>query len=310
MLDLDHSAQLLRLLAEPTRLRLLLLLGEEALSVAEITSVTQLTQSRISTHLARLREAGLVYDERAGAGARYRVEPSHWPSDFAPLWQLLSERVDDDQIARDRERAAEIVRRRSRVGGWAESVAGRMERQYSPGRTWEAISRSIIECVSFGRVLDVGSGDGVLAELLCEHAAQFTCLDLSPGVIEAARQRLADRANVDFQVGDMHALPFADGVFDSVFMLHALSYSADPASAVAEAARVITPGGRLVVATIAEHEHAATVAAYDHVNLGFQPPQIAAWLSEAGLSVDACAERARERHPPYFRLITASATLR
>ncbi len=310
MLDLDHSAQLLRLVAEPTRLRLLLLLGEEALSVAEITAVTQLTQSRISTHLARLREAGLVSDERIQGSARYRVAPADWPSDFAPLWTLLSERVDDDQIARDRERAEEIVRRRSHAGGWAESVAGRMERQYSPGRTWEAMSRSVIECVRFGQVLDIGSGDGVLAELLCERSARFTCLDLSPAVIEAARRRLADQPNVDYRIGDMHALPFASTVFDSVFMLHALSYSAAPRAALAEAARVLAPGGRLVVATIAEHEHAATVAAYDHVNLGFRPEQIGDWLEATGLVVDACAVRARERHPPYFRLITASATKR
>lgn len=310
MLDLDHSSALLRLVAEPTRLRLLLLLGHEALTVAELTSVTQLTQSRISTHLSRLREAGLVIDG-AGAGSnRYRVDAGQWPRDFAPLWRLLCERVDDAQLARDRERAAEIVRRRSHGGGWAESVAGRMERQYSPGRTWEAVSRSIIECVEFGEVLDIGSGDGVLAELLCERCRGFTCLDLSPAVIRAARRRLAAYPNVAFEVGDMHRLPYEDGVFDQVFMLHGLSYSAAPATALAEAGRVLRPGGRLVVATIARHEHAATVAAFDHVNLGFLPDEIAAWLADAGLSVRDCAERARERHPPYFRLITASADKR
>ncbi|RJS93163.1 methyltransferase domain-containing protein [Salinisphaera sp. Q1T1-3] len=310
MLDLEYSSHLLRLLAEPTRLRLLLLLGHESLTVAELTSVTQLTQSRISTHLARLREAGLVLDEGVAGSNRYRVDAKRWPHDLLPLWNLLSERVDDAQIAQDRERAAEIVRRRSLRGSWAESVAGRMERQYSPGRTWEAVSRSIIECVEFGNVLDIGSGDGLLAELLCARCQRFTCLDLSPAVIEAARQRLAPYPNVDFKVGDMHALPFAEAAFDQVFMLHGLSYSADPAQALAEAGRVLRPGGRVVVATIARHEHAATVAAYDHVNLGFTPDEIADWLAGAGLVIRDCDERARERHPPYFRLITASADKR
>lgn len=307
MLDLNDSSQLLRLLAEPTRLRLLLLLGHEPLSVAELTSVTQLTQSRISSHLARLREAGLVVDGGLGGGNRYTVDATRWPRDIRPLWGLLSERIDDAQLAQDRERAMEIVRRRAAGGGWAESVAGRMERQYSPGRTWEAVSRSMIELLELGSVLDVGSGDGVLAELLSPKARRFTCLDLSAAVIEAARRRLVDRPNVGFEVGDMHALPWPDDVFDQVFMLHALSYSSRPATALGEAARVLRPGGRLVVATIAQHEHEATVAAYDHVNLGFTPNQINDWLEQAGLIVVDCAERSRERQPPYFRLITASA---
>lgn len=307
MLDLNDSSQLLRLLAEPTRLRLLLLLGHEPLSVAELTSVTQLTQSRISTHLARLREAGLVMDGGVGGGNRYTVDATHWPRDLRPLWRLLSERIDDAQLARDRERATEIIRRRATRGGWAESVAGRMERQYSPGRTWEAVSRSMIELLDLGNVLDIGSGDGVLAELVSPCARHFTCLDLSQAVIEAARHRLADRPNVGFEVGDMHALPWPKAVFDQVFMLHALSYSAQPAVALGEGARVLHSGGRIVVATIARHEHEATVAAYDHVNLGFTPAQIRGWLEQAGLTVRDCAERCRERRPPYFRLITASA---
>jgi ArsR family transcriptional regulator len=182
-----------------------------------------------------------------------------------------------------------------------------MERQYSPGRTWEAMSRALIELLDLGAVLDIASGDGVLAELLARRAASVTCLDYSQTVIAAARKRLAAQGNVDFQVGDMHALPFAAARFDQVFLLHALTYSHTPATALAEAARVLRPGGRLTLATIARHEHAATVAAYDHVNLGFEVEQIATWLRAAGLTVHDCALRAREPQPPYFRLITASA---
>src|SRR5699024_2947831 len=151
MLDLCHGSELLRLLAEPTRLRLLLLLKHEPLSVAELTAVTQLTQSRISSHLARLRKAELVIDN--SAGGRYAVDISRWPRDLHPLWHLLSERIDDAQLDQDRERATEIVRRRASRGGWAESVAGRMEKQYSPGRTWEAVSRAMIELLDLGDVL-------------------------------------------------------------------------------------------------------------------------------------------------------------
>lgn len=308
MLDLAYSTQLLRLLAEPTRLRLLLLLVHESLTVAEMTAITQLAQSRISSHLARLREARLVTDQAEGNANYYSVDVDRWPRDIRPMWGALVDQLDDAQLQRDREHAAEIVRRRASRGSWAESVAGRMERQYSPGRTWEAMSRSLIELLDLGEVLDVASGDGVLAELLCRRATSVTCLDHSRAVIEAARSRLACQGNVSFHVGDMHSLPFADNRFDQVFLLHALSYSHAPGVALAEAARVLRSDGRLIMATIARHEHEATVAAFDHVNLGFDVAEIDTWLRSAGLRVHDCAERAREPQPPYFRLITASAS--
>lgn len=307
MFDLNHSTQLLRLLAEPTRLRLLLLLTAESLTVAELTAVTQLSQSRISSHLARLREAALVYDQAVGNANLYSANAQHWDAQIRPIWGALVDQLDDVQLHRDRERAAEIVRQRSRRTGWAESVAGRMERQYSPGRTWEAMAAALIELLTLGDVLDIASGDGVLAELLSRRAQGVTCLDRSETVIAAARRRLAQRGNVVFEVGDMHALPFADATFDQVFMLHALTYSRAPETAVAEAARVLRPGGCLIAATLARHEHQATVSAYDHVNLGFGTDELSRWLSAAGLEVVSCNITARELQPPYFQVITASA---
>lgn len=307
MLDLSNGTNLLRLLAEPTRLRLLLLLTDEPLTVAEMTAITRLGQSRISSHLARLREANLVYDQAVGNTKMYTVDTQRWGNEIRPIWGALVDQLDDVQLYRDREHAAEIVSRRSHHKGWAESVAGRMERQYSPGRTWEAMSASLIELLTLGNVLDIASGDGVLAELLSRRARSVTCLDRSEAVIAAARQRLTQRGNVDFEVGDMHALPFDKASYDQVFLLHALTYSREPETVIAEAARVLRPGGRLVVATLARHDHEATVAAYDHVNLGFGAGELDQWLHAAGLDVLDCDITARESQPPYFRVITASA---
>lgn len=307
MFDLTNSTHLLRLLAEPTRLRLLLLLTAESLTVAELTAITRLSQSRISSHLARLREAGMVRDKAVGNTNLYSVDTQHWDLSIRPIWGALIDQLDDVQLHRDRERAAESVRRRSQLTGWAESVAGRMEKHYSPGRTWEAMAASIIELLQLGDVLDVASGDGVLAELLCRRATSVTCLDRSEAVIAAARRRLAHRGNVAFEVGDMHALPFADRSFDQVFLLHALTYSRAPETAVAEAARVLRQDGRLIVATLARHTHEATVAAYDHVNLGFEPAELVQWLDDSGLDVLSCGTTAHESQPPYFHIITANA---
>src|SRR5699024_5155028 len=161
--------------------------------------------------------------------------------------------------------------------------------------------------LTLGDVLDIASGDGVLAELLCRRAHSVTCLDRSDTVIAAARRRLARRGNVNFEVGDMHALAFAAASFDQVFMLHALTYSRAPETAIAEAARVLRPNGQLIVATLARHDHEATVSAYDHVNLGFDTAELRRWLGAAGLTVLGCDTSARETQPPYFRIITASA---
>lgn len=303
MLDLDYGTALLRLLGEPTRLRLLLLLESEALSVAELTAITGLAQSRISSHLGRLRQADLVSDERVGNATFYRADPSRFPSHTRQLWGTLLDNLDDRQVARDTERAAEIVRQRGTRRSWVESVAGRMERQYSPGRTWEATARALIGLLKLGDVLDLASGDGVLAELLAGHAETVNCLDVNPAVIRAGRDRLTDHTNVHFQQGDMHALPYADASFNQVFLMHALSYTRRASTAISEAARVLRPGGALALATLKRHRHRATVEAFDHVNLGFDAAQLRQWTDQAGLIVDNCDIGSRESRPPYFEVI-------
>lgn len=307
MFSLDHGTKLLRLLSEPTRLRLLLLLESEPLTVAEVTAATGLAQSRVSTHLGRLRQAGLVHEQRSGGSLLLAVDPSTFDQHTRMLWQSLVDSFDDDLLQQDRERAAEIARRRSISPSWVESAAGRMERHYSPGRTWEATARALIGLLNLGDVLDIASGDGVLAELVGAHSRSVTCLDRSRTVLEAARQRLSSRSNVAFELGDMHALPFADDSFDHVFLMHALTFTHQPDQVFAEAVRVLRPGGYLVVATLAPHEHEATVAAYDHVNLGFSPADLQSWSAAQDLTVRQCETSSQETRPPFFEVVTLIA---
>ena len=304
---LEDSTQLCRLFADNTRLRIMILLDDYALSVAELTKITGLAQSRISTHLGKLRDAGLLQDNRLGTSTIYSAQAVS-QDDFArSLWVTLKNGLDDDQLARDRETADELIRGRDADKSWADSVAGRMESQYSPGRTWEATTRGLMELVELGEVLDIASGDGVLAELLARHASSVTCVDISHTVIEAARKRLSHFDNVAFHEGDMHDLPFEDQSFDQVFAMHALSYSNHPEQAIAQAARVLRPGGQLILTTLAEHGHEATVSAYDHVNMGFSEKNVRKLMESAGLDVQYCAVSSRETRAPYFEIITASA---
>ena len=307
MLSLTLGSDLLRLLAEPTRLRLLLLLEAEALTVAELTAVTGLSQSRISTHLGKLKQAGLVQDERHGQASLYHADTGQFSAAARQIWGALIDNLDDLQVARDRERATAAVRQRAQHRSWVESAAGRMEQQYSPGRSWEATTRALINLLELGDVLDIASGDGVLTELLAPRAARVTGLDINTAAIAAARARLKDQTTVELRQGDMHALPFADASFDQVFLMHALTYTRRPEVAIAEAARVLRPGGRLVLATLKHHQHEATVTAFDHVNLGFEPAQLRALVADQGLGVALCEVSSRERRPPHFEVVTLVA---
>ena len=304
-LSIAQSTELCRLLADPSRLRLLLLLEAHPLSVAELTEVTGLAQSRVSTHLARLKRAGLVLDQRTGGAALYALSAAD--NSAAELWGLMRQELDDRQARLDRERADEVVRARKSGQTWAESVAGRMELHYSPGRTWEATAHALIGLLRLGDVLDIASGDGVLAELLAERARSVTCMDISAKVLAAGRKRLAAVPNVSFCQGDMAAPPFAEARFDQVFLMHALSYARDPQAVLAHSARLLRRGGTLVVATLAAHRHEAAMQAYDHVNLGVAAEDLAKWLKGCGLEVESCRVTSRESRPPYFEVVTALA---
>lgn len=190
---------------------------------------------------------------------------------------------------------------------WADSVAGDMERHYSPGRTWEALARTALPLLETGDVLDIASGDGVLAELVAPHAKRYICIDTSARVVAAASERLRRLPNVEVREGDMHALPFKDNSFDLVVLMHALTYASKPAQAVTEGARVLRPGGRLLLCSLARHEHKAAVEAYGHVNLGFSDKELRRFVDKAGLQVSSLETVTREKRPPHFEVISLIA---
>ena len=305
-MDLGSTTALLRLLSDPTRVRLLALLEREELTVAELSAVMRLAQPRVSTHLAKLKEAELVRDRRAGVSAYYRVN-TELDARSAALLHSLHANVDDGLLDDDARRLPTVLARRARAEGWADSVAGDMERHYSPGRTWEALARALTGLIEVGDVLDIASGDGVLAELLAPHANSILCLDASERVVTAARKRLKAQRNVEVSLGDMHALDVGDRRFDLVLLMHALTYSDQPAKVIAEAARTLKPGGRLLATTLARHAHRNTVVPFDHRNLGFRDEELREFARKAGLKVLSCERVTRERRPPHFEVLSLLA---
>ena len=142
-MDLEGWSSRLKVFADATRVRLLALIEREELTVAELSAITRLAQPRVSTHLAKLKEAGLVRDRRAGVSAYYRFDDAALDSAQKALWQMLREGSDDPLLRQDAERVADVLASRAADQNWADSVAGDMERHYSPGRTWEAMARSL-----------------------------------------------------------------------------------------------------------------------------------------------------------------------
>lgn len=306
-MDLDNCAAALRALAEPTRVRLAALLDREELTVAELAEITALAQPRVSTHLARLKELGLVHDRRAGVSAYYRANADA-PAATRALWRAIADTAAGDAVlADDARRMALVLAGRTASSTWADAVAGDMERHYSPGRTWESISRALVGLLDLGRVLDVASGDGAVADLLARRARAITCIDASAKVVKAARTRLKRHANVEVREGDMHALDLPARRFDLVLMLQALPFSERPALALAEAARVLKPRGRLLLSALARHRHRQAVTAYGHVNLGLTLKELRALVEHAGLSVAHAELASRERRAPHFEVLTLTA---
>jgi len=303
-MDLEGWSSRLRVFADATRVRLLSLLASEELTVAELSAITRLAQPRVSTHLAKLKEAGLVRDRRAGVSAYYRFDEDALDPAQRALWQSISSGSDDPLLRQDADRVPGVLAMRAADQNWADSVAGDMERHYSPGRTWEALARSALPLLAPGDVLDIASGDGVLAELLAPHAHRYVCIDASPRVVAAARERLRGLPNVEVREGDMHALPFADASFDLVALMHALTYATRPAVAVAEAARVLRPGGRMLLSSLDKHEHRSVVEAYGHANLGFTEKELRRFADKAGLRVRSAATITREKRPPHFEVVS------
>jgi ArsR family transcriptional regulator len=306
-MDLDAWSACLRVLADPTRVRLLALLEREELTVAELAAVTRLAQPRVSTHLAKLKEAELVLDRRAGVSAYYRFNGDRMEPAERALWEALRTGADDPLLRQDAERLPEVLAQRATEHNWADAVAGDMERHYSPGRTWEALARAALPMLQPGDVLDVASGDGMMAELLAPHARRYVCIDNSQKVVLAASERLRKHDQVEVLEGDMQALPFDKPQFDLVLLMHALTYAEKPALAVAEAARVLRKGGQLLLTCLARHEHANAVAPYGHVNLGFTDKELRRFATKAGLEVQVCQVVTQEKRPPHFEVLALQA---
>ena len=285
---LSETLEGLRAAAEETRLRILALLAEGELSVSDLTDILGQSQPRISRHLKLLTEAGLVERPREGAWAFFRLGERAAAAQILRAVLASLDRA-DPQLADDRARLAEVRAQRSGAArAFFERLAPHWDRVRSLHAQEDVVEAAILEAVGHKparSLLDLGTGTGRMLQLIAPRANRAVGLDASHAMLSVARANLekAGLTRVELRQADIYAPPFARGTFDLVVVHQVLHYLEDPARALREAARLLGPGGRLLVVDFAPHNLEFLRERQAHRRLGFAQEQVASWLTEAGL---------------------------
>jgi len=281
---MQRASALFRLLGDPTRLRLLRILTQDRFNVTELTGILGAAQSNVSRHLGLLKDAGLVREEREAGFVYYRLSDDARSNGDGALWRLLdthfSAAADDRAVQEDDARLQEVLRLRKE-----DFETHGDARQLVPGRSWAAWARALGHLLPPLDVVDIGCGEGYLTLEMARWARHVIGIDRSDEVLERAKA-LAHRrriANVEWKKGDLARLPLHDASVDVALLSQALHHATDPERAVAEAARVLRPGGRLVVMDLRQHDQAWVKQKFGDQHLGFTPGEIQSLLRGAEL---------------------------
>ena len=272
-------------LADATRARLLLLVEGHELTVSEICTVLQLPQSTVSRHLKALADTGWVTSRADGTSRLYTMPRAPQDPSMRRLWLLVRERIAASRgAAQDHRRLQGVLaERRSRSQEFFSSAAGQWDKLredlFGPAFHLQALLGLIDEQWVIG---DLGTGTGVVSAALAPFVRRVVAVDNSAAMLQAARRRLQSASNVEFRRGDLEALPIDDGMLDAATLMLVLPYIAQPDRVLEEAARVLKPGGRLIVADLLPHERDAYRQQLGHVRLGMSEPQITEALEAAG----------------------------
>ncbi len=283
---------MLRAAGEPTRLRILALLARDELAVLELGQILDQSQPRVSRHLKLLTDAGLVERFPDGAWVFYRVVTSAPGANAAARLLSLID-PEDATIARDLERLETVRRARlSEAAAYFARNAAHWDEIRSLYVSEADVEQAIADAVGPGpyrRLIDLGTGAGRMLTLLGGRAKQALGLDLSHQMLNIARNHLIEAGldGIDVRHGDIFATGLADGFGDLVVVHRVLHFLSEPASAVAEAARLVAPGGRLLVVDFAPHDHEHLRQAHQHRRLGFCDDEMGRWMETAGLSPQA-----------------------
>ena len=307
---MSSTLKSLRALSDPTRLRILSLLEKEELSVNELQEITRMGQSRISTHLGLLQEAELVQSRRDGKRTFYRVcqEPDATARDMIQvavrgaheMGEHVSDHVNLKRI---------LGRRHDQQQLYFNQIAGRFDRSYGPGRSWQAFGQMLLRVLPPLVAADLGAGEGLLSELLARRCRKVIAVDNSEKMVAfgMAKAKKNGLKNLEFRLGDLQAPPVEAQSVDLVVLSQALHHAAEPAQALAAAWRILKPGGQIMVLDLLQHTFERARELYGDRWLGFAESDLQRWLEGAGFRKIEIGVVAQEEQPPHFATLLAAA---
>ncbi len=291
----------LRLAADPNRLRLLLLLEQEELSVAELQEILGKGQSQISTHLAQLKQAGLVEDRRTGKNSFYRLTA---PPELMELLRQAEHEIPEAKDDRTALRGT-VRKRQDKMRRYFDELAGKFGRQYVPGRSWKGIAEALLKLMPPMTIADLGAGEGTISQLMAQRAKRVIAIDNSEKMVEFGAE-LARRhgiGNLEYRLGDLEDVPIRSGTVDLAFLSQALHHAVHPERAMAEAWRILKPGGRIAVLDLNRHHFEEAREMYADLWLGFTELEIERFLKGAGFKNVDTAVVYKEHESPYFETL-------
>jgi ArsR family transcriptional regulator len=307
---MSSTLKSLRALSDPTRLRIVALLEKDELSVAELQEITRLGQSRISTHLGLLADCELVTARREGKRTFYKLNENADATarEFIQLAIRGAKELPEhagDQINLKRV----LARRREQAQVYFNQIAGRFDRVYGPGRSWQAFGHLLLRILPPLVVADLGAGEGLLSELLARRAKKVIAVDNSEKIVEfgKAKAKKNHLKNLEFRLGDLQAPPIDANSVDLVILSQALHHAENPADALAAAHNILKSGGQILLLDLLKHNFEKSRELYGDRWLGFAESDLHRWLENAGFKKIEISVVAREEQPPHFQTILASA---
>ncbi len=299
----------LKIVADPNRLRILLLLKGEELSVAELQEILGMGQSTISTHLSQLKQAELVEDRRTGKSNLYRLNP---PAARGGLLDELIGQAGSEipEAAQDQAAMRHVLRKRQdKTRAFFDNVAGRLGKDYVPGKSWKSLAEALLRLMPPLVVADLGAGEGASALLLAQRARKVIAVDSSARMIEVGREHALRHGvkNVDYRLGDMEEIPIGDGEVDLVFFSQSLHHALHPERALAEAARILVAGGRIVILDLVRHRFEEARELYADERLGFGEADLESMLESAGFVNVETTVVDKEPETPQFQTLLVVA---
>jgi ArsR family transcriptional regulator len=291
----------LRVLADPLRLRIFLILREEELSVAELQEIFSTGQSRISTGLAQLKKAELVEDRRAGKSVYYRAT-----AQFGDIADRAARELEG--IAQDRHALLLIRKKRAdKTRAYFDQLAGKFGREYLPGRSWKGLAEALLLLMPPMVIADLGAGEGTFTQLMARKASKVIAVDNSVEMVKVGAALAAEHGleNVEFRLGDLEAPPIEPESVDLAFFSQSLHHAQQPQQAVDAAFRLLKPGGRIAVLDLKRHGYEEARELYADRWLGFSEAELDGFLRTAGFDRVEIATVHREEESPHFETLLA-----